>query len=697
MKVAVSFIFFAAICIDVAHSQEVIIAKRGIRRLTNLFADVAVDVEAAANVTNLTSAAAGDSDDAEVAGMASDLVTDTMPNPTAVGDPVNAEAVDITTDLLVADDSSNVGAATDNIFASSDAVAIGASSDSNMLDNQIICGYQGWFAFPGDGAPINKWRHWFHDAAATTAAPLAGNLTTDVYPTIDEYDDADMRTPGILMKDGSFAKFFSSARPNVVLKHFEWMQTYGISGVFSLRFMQDLHLPANREWKTMVLRNIRKAAESTGRIFAVSYNIAGTTDAILEDLKADWIKLVDDENITQSSQYIRQNGLPILRIYGIGFNAVNVTDTTKMAALIKWFQTDADEKYRAFLIGGVPSKWRELKDDSRNGSAWKNIYDSLDGIHPWHVGRWNSISSFDTYHTNTILNDAAYCESKGILYMPTMWPGFSWHNLKKQQEPINAIPRLGGTFMWRQAYKYAAATNINTVWLAQFDECDEGTAIFKLTAKTSDLPANGKWLALDADGYNVPSDHYLRLAGEAQKMLEGSIPIQDTIPTSSPTRIPTQQPTSTPTQSPTRMSTQQPTSKAPTGKPTSTKSPSLKPTTTNAPTLKTITLTKSPTLKPITPTKSPTLKPTTPSKSPTLKPITPTKSPTLKPITPTKSPTLKPITPTKSPTLKPITTPTKSPTSKPITPTKSPTLKPTSKSPTLKPTKLTTDRPTPTI
>jgi hypothetical protein len=27
---------------------------------------------------------------------------------------------------------------------------------SNMLENQIICGYQGWFGFPGDGAPMNR-------------------------------------------------------------------------------------------------------------------------------------------------------------------------------------------------------------------------------------------------------------------------------------------------------------------------------------------------------------------------------------------------------------------------------------------------------------------------------------------------------------------------------------------------------------
>jgi hypothetical protein len=70
------------------------------------------------------------------------------------------------------------------------------------------------------------------------------------------------------------------------------------------------------------------------------------------------------------------------------------------------------------------------------------------------------------------------------------------------------------------------------VWLAQFDEVDEGTAIFKVTSKTSDLPAQGNWVALDADGQSLPSDWYLRLAGEAQKMFEGKAPLSPTIPIS---------------------------------------------------------------------------------------------------------------------------------------------------------------------
>ena len=114
-----------------------------------------------------------------------------------------------------------------------------------------------------------------------------------------------------------------------------------------------------------------------------------------------------------------------------------------------------------------------------------------------------------------------------------MWPGFSWHNLmkrKSRESSINSIPRLGGNFMWRQAYRFVADSDINTIWMAQFDEVDEGTAIYKVAATESHLPAEGNWLALDADGQSLPSDWYLRLCGEAQKMLEGETQLRSTIP-----------------------------------------------------------------------------------------------------------------------------------------------------------------------
>lgn len=192
----------------------------------------------------------------------------------------------------------------------------------STIRNQIICGYQGWFAWPGDGAPINKWKHWF----SSSTDPSPEHIAVDMYPYMDEYDEEDLLESNVEHKDGTKAKFFSSARPNVVKKHFQWMQEYGISGVFHMRFMQDIDKPRNHEWKTIVLRNVRAAAESTGRVFAVSYNIAGNNldDSVVDDLKRDWINLVDTEQITSSGRYLRENGLPVLRIYGIGFQTVRL-------------------------------------------------------------------------------------------------------------------------------------------------------------------------------------------------------------------------------------------------------------------------------------------------------------------------------------------------------------------------------------
>ena len=84
--------------------------------------------------------------------------------------------------------------------------------------------------------------------------------------------------------------------------------------------------------------------------------------------------------------------------------------------------------------------------------------------------------------------------------------------------------------MWRQAYKYVADSNIKTIWMAQFDEVDEGTAIMKVAATEDDLPTEGNWLTHDVGGHSLPSDWYLRLCGEAQKMLDGETRLRSTIP-----------------------------------------------------------------------------------------------------------------------------------------------------------------------
>ena len=64
------------------------------------------------------------------------------------------------------------------------------------------------------------------------------------------------------------------------------------------------------------------------------------------------------------------------------------------------------------------------------------------------------------------------------------------------------------------------------VYGAMFDEVDEGTAMYKLAPTAAQLPAQGTFVPLNIDGYNLGSDWYLRLADQAGKMLRGEIPVK---------------------------------------------------------------------------------------------------------------------------------------------------------------------------
>ncbi len=106
--------------------------------------------------------------------------------------------------------------------------------------------------------------------------------------------------------------------------------------------------------------------------------------------------------------------------------------------------------------------------------------------------------------------------------MPVVYPGFSWHHLKDGE--LGAIPRLKGQFLWSQIVA-AKRAGCEMMYVAMFDEVDEGTAIFKCTNQ----PPTGDGVPfLTFEG--LPADYYLRLAGQAGKLLRGELPPTDTIP-----------------------------------------------------------------------------------------------------------------------------------------------------------------------
>jgi hypothetical protein len=331
------------------------------------------------------------------------------------------------------------------------------------------------------------------------------------------------------MADGSPAYLYSGASAKTVARHFAWMEENDLDGVMLQRFSSELADPKFRAWRDQVAANVRAGAEAHGRVFCVMYDVSGQDPAtIVATLKADWMHLVDDGHLTASSRYLRHAGKPVVAIWGLGF-ADRPGTPAQAAAIIEWFRTGAPAPYRATLVGGVPTGWRTLDGDSRPDPAWAAVYRSFDVISPWAVGRYRDDAGADAFKASKLVPDVAAARAAGRAYMPVIFPGFSWRNLQHGATALNQTPRRGGRFWWRQLYN-AVSAGSTMVYGAMFDEVDEGTAMYKMAATRADVPAQGTFLALDADGEPLPSDWYLQVAGVGTAMLRGEIALTPTLP-----------------------------------------------------------------------------------------------------------------------------------------------------------------------
>ncbi len=325
---------------------------------------------------------------------------------------------------------------------------------------------------------------------------------------------------------------FSSSDPNTVLRHFQWMSEYGIDGVFLQRFGGQLTYANIREQRNIVTENVMRSAEEYGRVWAIMYDVTGTEEKggdLVEILEKDWVELVDKIKVTQSSSYLDHNGLPVVGIWGLGFDDRDGT-IDQALELLDFFQNNPNPQYRATVVGGVPLYWRTLLSNSRTDSAWSEYYCSLDVISPWTVGLYFSDSEVDAYQ-RTMLADMAKAESCGSEYMPVVYPGHSFHNIYGR--PFNEYPRRGGNLYWRQVYS-AIQAGVPMIYNAMFDEIDEGTAMFKIAETINDVPVGIDVVTMNVDGWCLPSDWYLQLAGKASQMLRGDIELTSAIPISPP-------------------------------------------------------------------------------------------------------------------------------------------------------------------
>ncbi|HEY3664549.1 MAG TPA: glycoside hydrolase family 71/99-like protein, partial [Polyangiaceae bacterium] len=381
---------------------------------------------------------------------------------------------------------------------SSGAAGGGSVIDASTLDHKLVMGYQGWFACPGDGSPVNRWVHWFKNQTAS-----ASNLSVDLWPDTSELDAAELFPTTMTLPGGAPAKLYSAWTKATVERHFRWMQEASLDGVMLQRFSSELADPAFFALRNQVTSNVRSGAEKYGRVFAVMYDVSGgSADTLLNVLKQDWSYLVNTMKVTASDRYLRHKGKPLLAIWGLGFTD-RPLNAAQSQAIVDYFKTGAPSAEQVTLLGGVPANWRTLNGDSQTDPAFSAVYKSFDVLSPWAVGRYVDMASADNYNTGSIVPDLAATKAAGIDYLPVVFPGFTWKNLNAG--PLNQIPRKGGTFYWHQIDN-ALGSGAHMLYGAMFDEVDEGTALFKVAPNAPSEPAQGSLVPLDADGVTLKSD-----------------------------------------------------------------------------------------------------------------------------------------------------------------------------------------------
>jgi hypothetical protein len=380
--------------------------------------------------------------------------------------------------------------------------------DTKTLFGKVMCGYQGWFGTPSDGRTEKNWRHWTKDPG-----PLEdGNAKVDLWPDVSDLDPSQRFPTGFKRADGTPAEVFSSFERVTVLKHFQWMEDYGIDGVFVQRFATGLKDGNSLEHCNTVLANCREGANLHGRAYAVMYDLSGLPAGRINDVINDWRALRKQMALARDSAYLNHRGKPVVAVWGIGFDDHRAYTLAECRRLIAFLKNDPEAGGCTVMLG-VPTNWRELREDAISDPELLNVIAMADIVSPWTVWRYSDPAGAARYAEKTLKPDLAWCNRRGLDLLPVVFPGFSWHNMKGG--PSNQIPRAHGQFLWSQFCDDKQA-NASMVYVAMFDEVDEGTAIFKCV---NDVPVGQQSTFVTWEG--LPSDFYLKMVGAGTKLFRG--------------------------------------------------------------------------------------------------------------------------------------------------------------------------------
>ena len=380
--------------------------------------------------------------------------------------------------------------------------------DASTLSGKVLAGYQGWFNTPNDIAD-GGYNHWGRP----------GNWNVDQWPDPNDYDASELfAVPGVTTQSGDQAYLFSSANSSVVRRHFQWMRQHDIDGVFVQRF-QSRFMASNDDgtytgpvqWQ---ITNVRDAAHLEGRTWAVEYDIqkAGdeaARDRMIERVKEDWQFLTDPNgmDITNDSHYQREDGKPVVAIFGLFLSSDNLYSNTQQAELVNWFKSQG-----VYVVGAG----RHTQSASQIANAGLH-----DAYIPWQGYWWGSNS----------YSPAEAALSGVTEHIPHVFPGFSWTHLKNDSAGAS-VDREDGLFYWRMLSDAINETDAPWLFIGMFDEYDEATNLIPASddPPIPDSGSNGEPLTFQTSE-PMPNDWWMALTGAAKQALLGKVAIDDSIPT----------------------------------------------------------------------------------------------------------------------------------------------------------------------
>lgn len=379
-----------------------------------------------------------------------------------------------------------------------------AASPPGDVVGKISVGYQGWFACTGDGAPINGWWHWSNNWGQP---PSPSNNAIVSWPDMRDYTRG-YQTAYANLGNGQPATLFSQYDQQTVDTHFRWMQENGCDTAALQRFNPFSGEGATRD---AMAGKVRTAAEAHSRKFYIMYDVTNWTN-MQSEIKTDWMTKMSAH--VASPAYARQNGKPVVCIWGFGFSEPSRPFTpAPCLEVVNWFKAQG-----CYVIGGVPTWWRQGINDSRPG--FFDVYTAFNMISPWMVGRTGTLEGLDSYYNNVNVPDQAECNFRGIDYQPCVMPG----------DLSTRGTRRHGDFYWRHIYNMVRV-GAQGLYVSMFDEYNEGNQIAKTAESAAWVPTNSGIVPLDEDGTACSSDYYLRITADGGKMLKGQIALTPIRPT----------------------------------------------------------------------------------------------------------------------------------------------------------------------